>query len=142
MKEFWSNIRVFVLGFLEACLGGLEPVITLVVFSLINYQDYGIDWRLVGTMALTGSAKQGLAYYQKHKALLQLPLAYRLKLEQAEQATAELHDARATTANLKAVAQSVAQGDLSPGMLTRAVLAAPAPNPHIATSADEVQDGA
>lgn len=125
--DAWDDAQVFFWGLLWEFGSALEPIITVIIFSLIEYRDYGIDWRLIGVQAGIGALKIAGGYWKTHKNLLHPPNWVRERLAQAEQTTQNLNDARDTSASLRAVAVQVAQGDIPPMELATAVLNAPPP---------------
>jgi hypothetical protein len=78
-----ANIHVFLLGLVWACAGGLGPAAMELWTDMTSYKDYGIDWKHVGYMAISGAAPLAIGYYQKHKALLALPPNVQEKLNEA-----------------------------------------------------------
>lgn len=70
----WSrNARIFILGLAWTCAGGVGPAAMALWQDLTTYKDYGIGWKNIGWMALSGMGPLAIAYYRKHKALLTPP---------------------------------------------------------------------
>lgn len=136
--SFLNNFRVFALGLVWTCAGGVTASVVEMWDDWHTYQQ--IDWEHVWKLAIAGAAPLAIAYYRKHKALLQLPESVRLRLAWAEQEHQELKDNRASTGQLKAVAVEVMRGNEPPAALTEAVLSVPTASPNIITSADGLKE--
>ena len=73
-KEYtWGQrLRFFSLGLTWAVLLTMGPVAVTLWDMTQNYSD-PVDWRQVEKLGLASAVPAGLAYWQKHKALLRVP---------------------------------------------------------------------
>lgn len=68
-----KNVRIFLLGLLWACLGGLAAACVELVDDLTTFGGEPIVWGHVAKLAGAGMAPMVFGYWQKYKALLQPP---------------------------------------------------------------------
>src|SRR5262245_8346434 len=85
-QSFLKNIRVFMLGLLWTCAGGLGPAAMELWTDVTDYKEYGIDWKHVWWMAASGMAPLAIGFWRKHQALLALPEDIKEALAKAEMA--------------------------------------------------------
>lgn len=65
------NIKIFLLGLVWVCLGGLGPACYEVWDALTNYER--VDWRHVEVATMLGAGPLAVGYWRKYKALITEP---------------------------------------------------------------------
>ena len=66
----WKNVKIFLLGLLWCCLGGIGPA----VYEIWESRNYGsIDWIHVRNSTAIGVAPMALGYWRKYRALIAPP---------------------------------------------------------------------
>jgi hypothetical protein len=68
----WRNFKLFMLGAVWAAISSIGPAAVVIWDSLTNYTD-PVDWMQVGRVALVCAGGGVVAFYRKHKALLEIP---------------------------------------------------------------------
>lgn len=68
-----ANLRIFLLGLLWACLGGLAAAAMEFADDLMTFGDDPINWGHVGRLALAGATPLAVGYWRKYKALITEP---------------------------------------------------------------------
>lgn len=66
----WRNIRVFALGLIWCCLGGIGPAV-YEVWDGLQYDH--IDWKHVRIATIIGITPMAVGYWRKYKALVTPP---------------------------------------------------------------------
>lgn len=65
-----TNLRIFALGLLWVCLGGIGPLV-YEIWDAKHYED--IDWAHVRTETALSVAPLAIGYWRKYKALISPP---------------------------------------------------------------------
>lgn len=66
----WKNVRVFVLGLLWCCMGGLGPAV-YEIWDAQHYED--VDWNHIRISIGLGVAPMAIGYWRKYRALVTPP---------------------------------------------------------------------